>query len=192
MNGAAGNDILVGGLGADTLIGGDGDQDAASYQDAAAAMVVNLATGGTGGEANGDTYSGVEYVYGSAFNDTISGDAAINRLTGGAGNDTLNGAAGNDYLLGEAGNDILVGGVGADVFVFDRSFGHDTISDFWAGAGRTDRVWITNTGIHSFADVLSHSTDTGAGLLFQITADDSIAFTSLKASQLVADDFIFA
>jgi hypothetical protein len=55
-----------------------------------------------------------------------------------------------------------------------------------------DRIWITNTGIHNLADVLSHSTDTGAGILFQVTADDSIAFTGLTKAQLVADDFIFA
>ena len=53
--------------GADTLIGGAGDQDAASYQDALLGVIVNLALGGTGGEAAGDTYSGVEYVYGSAY-----------------------------------------------------------------------------------------------------------------------------
>ena len=191
LSGGAGNDILVGGAGADTLIGGDGDQDAASYQDAGAGVIANLALGGTGGEALGDTYSGVEYIYGSAFNDILTGDAAINRLTGGAGNDRLDGAAGNDYLLGEAGNDTLIGGAGADVFVFDKSFGNDTISDFWAGAGRTDRVWITNTDIHNFADVLSHSVYSGAGVVFTITGQDSITFTGITMAQLVADDFIF-
>jgi Ca2+-binding RTX toxin-like protein len=51
LDGGADNDILVGGAGADTLIGGTGDQDAASYQDATLAVIVNLALGGTGGEA---------------------------------------------------------------------------------------------------------------------------------------------
>jgi serralysin len=146
LDGGAGNDVLVGGLGVDTLIGGDGDRDAASYQDAALAVIVNLALSGTGGEAAGDTYSGIEYVYGSTFADQIAGDAAINRLTGGAGNDVLDGAAGNDYILGDAGNDTLIGGVGADVFVFEKGFGNDTISDFWTGVGRTDRAWLTGVG----------------------------------------------
>ncbi len=191
LNGGDGNDMLVGGMGADTLIGGAGDQDAAVYDTAASAVIVNLATGGTGGEAAGDTYNGVEYVCGSAFGDTITGDAAINRLMGGAGNDRIDGAAGNDYLLGEAGNDSLIGGAGADVFVFDKSFGKDTISDFWAGVGRTDRVWITNTDIHSFADVLSHSVDSAAGVVFTISAQDSITFTGLTLNQFHSDDFIF-
>ena len=191
LNGGDGNDMLVGGTGADTLIGGAGDQDAAVYDTAASAVIVNLATGGTGGEAAGDTYNGVEYVIGSTFGDTITGDVAINRLMGGAGNDRIDGAAGNDYLLGEAGNDMLIGGAGADVFVFDKSFGKDTISDFWAGVGRTDRVWITNTDIHSFADVLSHSVDSAAGVVFTISTQDSITFTGLTVAQLHADDFIF-
>ncbi|MGB9143217.1 MAG: calcium-binding protein, partial [Aestuariivirga sp.] len=191
LDGGAGNDILVGGTGADALIGGAGDQDAASYQDALLGVIVNLALGGTGGEAAGDTYNGVEYVYGSAFNDVITGDAAINRLTGGAGNDVLDGAAGNDYILGEAGNDTVIGGAGADVFVFDSSFGNDTISDFWAGAGRTDRVWLTNTDIHSFADVQSHAVDTAGGVVLAVNGGDSITFTGITVAQLNADDFIF-
>ncbi len=191
LNGGDGNDILVGGTGADTLIGGDGAQDAASYQDAIAGVIVNLVSGGTGGEAAGDTFSGIEYVYGSAFNDSLTGDAAINRLTGGAGNDALNGAAGNDYLLGELGNDVVTGGAGADVFVFDKSFGQDTITDFWAGTGRTDRVWITNTGIHSFADVLSHSINSFGGVVFTVSAEDRITFSGITVAQLVADDFLF-
>jgi Ca2+-binding RTX toxin-like protein len=192
LNGMAGNDILVGGLGADSLIGGLGDQDAASYQTATSGVIANLALGGTGGEAAGDTYNGVEYVYGSAFDDILTGDAAINRLTGGNGNDALDGAAGNDYLLGEAGNDMLTGGAGADVFVFDASFGTDTISDFWAGLARTDRVWLTNTDLHSYADVLAHMTDTATGLVLSVNGGtDSITFTGIHLPQLNADDFIF-
>jgi Ca2+-binding RTX toxin-like protein len=192
LNGGGGNDVLVGGAGADKLNGGDGDQDATSYQDASAGVIVSLAAGGTGGDAAGDTFTGVEYVYGSDFNDQITGDGAINRLTGGQGNDRLDGAAGNDYLLGELGNDNLIGGLGADVFVFDKSFGHDTIEDFWAGTGRTDRVWITGTDIHNFDDVLAHSQNSAEGVVFTINENDSITFTGITMAQLVADDFIFA
>lgn len=192
LSGGAGNDVLVGGTGADTLIGGDGDADAADYQAATAGVIVNLATGGTGGEAAGDTYSGVEYVWGSAFNDTITGDAAINRLTGGAGNDVLDGAGGNDYLLGEAGNDLLTGGAGADVFVFTAGLGQDTLTEFWAGAGRTDRVWLTGLGVSDFAGVQSHLTDTAQGAVLAFASGDTITFAGVSAASLVADDFIFS
>ena len=84
-------------------------------------------------DATGDTYIGIENVLGSAFNDKITGDAGDNRLNGGAGNDILNGGGGND---------MLTGGAGADVFQFSADFGNDTITDFWFGLGRTDRVPI--------------------------------------------------
>ncbi|MGO4127140.1 calcium-binding protein [Inquilinus sp. YAF38] len=152
LAGAAGNDVLNGEAGADTLQGGDGDDtlvggagadvlnggagnDTASYSAAAAAVVLGLASGGTGGEAAGDSFVGVENVIGSAFDDLILGDAGANslsglagadRLYGGLGNDTVNGGGGDDSLYGEGGsdtldggdgNDALVGGIGADVLV---------------------------------------------------------------------------
>ena len=192
LDGAGGNDILVGGTGADTLIGGAGDQDAASYQDALLGVIVNLALGGTGGEAAGDTYNGVEYVYGSTFNDQITGDGAINRLTGGAGNDVLDGAAGNDYILGDAGNDTLIGGLGADVFVFEKGFGNDTISDFWTGTGRTDRAWLTDVGFDDFTDVQANAVDTAAGVVISLAGEGTLTFTGVTLAQLNADDFIFS
>ena len=72
-------------------------------------MTLSLVTGGTGGEAAGDTFKNVEYVYGSSFKDVITGDDRINRLVGGEGNDELHGGGGNDYLVGGVGNDAHVG-----------------------------------------------------------------------------------
>jgi Ca2+-binding RTX toxin-like protein len=143
-------------------------------------------------DATGDTYVSIENVLGSAWNDKITGDDNINRLNGGAGNDVLDGAGGNDYLIGGLGKDTLIGGQGADVFVFDGSFGQDSVTDFWAGAGRTDRVWFTNTDIRSYADVLAHTTDTAAGLVISVNGGaDSITLAGIHLSQLNADDFLF-
>ena len=104
----------------------------------------------------------------------------------------LNGAGGIDYLLGGNGNDILTGGTGADVFVFDKAFGQDTITDFWAGLGRTDRVQLLNTDMHSWADILAHAHDTTAGVVLSVNAGhDTITFAGLHVNQLVADDFLF-
>lgn len=192
LNGGAGNDTLIGGLGADKLIGGAGDKDIASYQTALEAVIVNLATGGSGGEALGDTYSGIEAVYGSAFNDMITGDGLDNGLRGFAGDDILNGAAGNDYLSGDAGNDMLTGGAGADVFVMLAGFGHDTVTDFWAGAGRTDRVWFQGVaGIANYADVLSHAVDSAAGVVISVAGQGSLTLAGISLAQLNADDFLF-
>ena len=96
LAGGDGDDLLIGGAGADQLIGGAGN-DTASYATSGAAVTVNLATGtGSGGDAQGDTLSGIENLVGSAFGDTLTGDANDNVLTGGAGADGLDGGAGND------------------------------------------------------------------------------------------------
>ena len=106
IDAGAGNNILNGGAGVDTL----------SYAYASAAVTVNLglttaqATGGSGT----DTLLNFENLTGSAYHDKLTGNALANTLTGGAGNDTLTGGAGNDTLIGGVGNDLLIGGTGLD------------------------------------------------------------------------------
>ena len=95
LNGEVGDDILVGGSGNDTLNGGSG-WDVADYTGAGAAVTVNLATGTASGGAGNDTLSGIEEVWGSAYNDTLTGDGANNIIRGGGGNDTLDGGGGYD------------------------------------------------------------------------------------------------
>ncbi|MBD0866339.1 MAG: hypothetical protein GDA36_12510, partial [Rhodobacteraceae bacterium] len=97
-----------------------------------------------GGDAAGDTLTGIEHLIGSAHGDTLIGDAGSNTLTGGEGNDTLIGGAGADTLNGGAGADTLTGGAGADVFVFAAfdfvfaAFDGDSITDFQDGVDRID------------------------------------------------------
>ena len=129
-----------GGDGADTLIGGTG-LDIAVYTDAAAGVTLDLATGGTSGEAAGDTFSSIEWVFGSDFDDDITGDSAANRLEGRVGDDTLDGGAGNDRLLGGDGNDFIMGGDGVDT-IFGGE-GSDTLeggagNDFFFGGSGGD------------------------------------------------------
>jgi Ca2+-binding RTX toxin-like protein len=105
LDGGAGDDLLEGRGGADALIGGDG-LDTASYLASTAGVSVNLATGlGTGGDADGDTFVGIEGVEGSAQNDVLTGNAADNLLIGEAADDLLNGGAGADVLQGGSGTD---------------------------------------------------------------------------------------
>ena len=123
LGGGAGNDVLAGGAGADTLGGGAG-ADTASYADSDARVQVNLRSGAvSGGDAEGDTLTGIEHLIGSAHDDKLTGDTGANQLAGGAGDDelygkagadTLDGGEGNDRLYGHAGDDVLVGGAGAD------------------------------------------------------------------------------
>ena len=129
LDGGAGNDRLYGGLGADMLNGGTG-VDSVYYTFATAGVTLDLATGGTGGEAAGDSFSSIEWVFGSGFDDELTGDSGNNRLYGQDGNDTLNGAGGNDRILGGDGDDTINGGDGVDIL-----FGQDGNDIMSGGAG---------------------------------------------------------
>lgn len=103
LSGGAGNDYLAGGAGADALDGGLGI-DYVDYSMSPAGVSIDLTAGtGSGGDAQGDTLTGIEYVLGSAFHDTLTGDAGSNALLGGAGDDALRGNGGADFLDGGAG-----------------------------------------------------------------------------------------
>jgi serralysin len=138
LDGGDGNDYLVGGAGADVFIGGAGI-DTVSYYFAVTGLVARLDHPELNtGEASGDTYSGVENLYGSQFGDTLCGDSGSNVLTGWAGNDSLWGYGGGDTLDGGDGNDYLVGGPGPDTFI--GGAGNDTVSYYFAGTGLTARL----------------------------------------------------
>src|SRR5262245_28700743 len=98
IKGFNGNDELIGGAGADALNGGVGF-DTASYVNSPVPLTVDLGNSANNtGEAIGDTYTSVEGLRGSAFNDVLRGDGALNSLEGGPGGDVLDGgSAGFDY-----------------------------------------------------------------------------------------------
>jgi len=85
IDGGAGNDVMNGAAGTDTL----------SYASATAGITISLAitTGQATGGSGTDTISNFENLTGSAYNDTLAGDANANTIDGGAGNDTLTYAA---------------------------------------------------------------------------------------------------
>ena len=154
--GGDGNDLLYGGYlgqpGGDVLEGGDGI-DTVSYEYSNDAVAVDLGAGnGSGGDAEGDTLSGIEAVVGSDYGDTLSGSAGADTLSGGAGDDRLQGGDGRDQLEGGAGNDTLTGGAGADVFVADGTA--DRITDFdtttgISGNGTDDNDFIDLTQFYN-------------------------------------------
>ena len=78
------------------LIGGAGN-DTATYAASSSGVSVSLLTGrGSGGDAHGDSLTGIEALIGSAYADHLIGDGADNLLRGGAGADFLDGGAGVD------------------------------------------------------------------------------------------------
>lgn len=89
LTGGAGNDVLLGGGGADHLIGGEGI-DTASYADSTEGLTIGLASGvASSGIAQGDTYTSIELIRGSNYDDHFWADEAANRLDGGDGFDTV-------------------------------------------------------------------------------------------------------
>ncbi|MEH2503731.1 Ca2+-binding RTX toxin-like protein [Bradyrhizobium sp. AZCC 1578] len=105
FNGFAGNDYFVGGAGADSFVGGGGT-NTVSYDNALAQVRADLGTPATNtGDAAGDTYSGVQNLIGSDFNDLLFGNSSINVLSGGKGNDFMGGGGGNDTIDGGTGID---------------------------------------------------------------------------------------
>ena len=139
LDGGLGNDRFVGGEGADSFIGGEGT-DLVIYARSADGVRVNLVRGtATGGEAEGDTFSGIENVQGSQQSDAIIGNGEGNLLSGLGGDDILNGLGGNDNIVGGAGNDRLFGGDGGDALLGqsgnDRLFGGEGVDALYGGEG---------------------------------------------------------
>ena len=96
LDGGPDDDKLIGGAGADQLTGGSGN-DWAVYRLSAAAVTIDLSVNlASGGEAQGDTLSGIENLYGSDHDDKLSGDNAANTLAGAGGTDILRGNGGAD------------------------------------------------------------------------------------------------
>lgn len=131
--GGDGDDHLIGGAGADELNGGGG-RDTASYADAAEGLTIRLELPQfNSGEAKGDSYSAIENVTGSAFNDLLYGDGGDNVLRGGDGNDRLLSRAGDDSVFGEGGNDRFYAQSGTNVF--DGGDREDTVDYAFAASG---------------------------------------------------------
>ena len=140
--GGAGDDNLYGGPGADLLDGGDGF-DLARYDNAASGVTAVLFFPSVNaGEAAGDTYTGIEGLVGSAFDDNLQGDANANTLYGLAGIDLLFGREGNDTLYAGDNDDHLWGGTGTDYI--DGGTGYDYARYDYAAAGVTARLDLPN------------------------------------------------
>ena len=121
--GSSEDDIIEGGDGADSIDGGAGI-DTASYAGATAGVRAELAgPANNTGEAAGDTYTSIENLIGSDFNDRLEGDAAANILQGGGGDDRIlisdvDTVIGQETIDGGTGTDTL-DFVGGDVAIID-------------------------------------------------------------------------
>lgn len=108
IDGDAGEDTLFGGLGTDHIIGGrNNDQLFGGGGD-------DLVFGGHGSDTLEGGW-GNDSLYGGVSNDQLFGGLGFDTIYGGSGNDLLNGGAQADFLQGEDGNDTLIGEQGFDI-----------------------------------------------------------------------------
>ncbi len=140
LNGGGGDDILIAGSGADFFNGSSG-MDTVLYDRADARVIVDLRGGGalTSGEATGDTYSSVEQIIASDFNDRVIGSLTDETVDGRSGNDNINTGGGADSIEGGLGNDLISGGQGDDSISGqqgnDRIFGNGGTDSINSGSG---------------------------------------------------------
>jgi Ca2+-binding RTX toxin-like protein len=108
-----------------------------------------FSTGALAGGLGTDTYSNMEGIIGSSFNDTLTGSSA---------NDVLMGGDGDDVLIGAGGADTLTGGSGANTFKYNAisdsgttiNVNTDTIVDFKEGSDVIDLSAIdANTAVNN-------------------------------------------
>ena len=185
LYGRAGNDILDGGKGGDLLVGSTGI-DTARYSSAKTAVEADLGNAANNtGDAAGDSYSGIENLLGSKFDDTLRGTSGDNELTGGRGDDEVFGRGGADVLDGGRGDDVLDGGGGADTFSFRSNDGTDTIQDFDDG---TDVIRLVDTGL-AFGDL--NISNAGGGVTEIDYGSGVISVNGVGAGSFSAADFEF-
>jgi Ca2+-binding RTX toxin-like protein len=104
IDGGPGGDLLSGDGGDDAVVGGAGagtgvlDQDYVVYRDAPGPVSVDFTAGRTTGWGN-DTVTGIEGVFGSRYNDVLTGSNADNLLWGMEGDDELRGQSGENFAL---------------------------------------------------------------------------------------------
>ncbi len=155
--GGSDDDLLIGGAGSDIVNGGAGN-DTAGYTGSAEGVIINLGSAlARGGDAEGDTLTGIENVIGSGMDDTLNGSSAANELEGDAGADVMRGFAEDDMISGGAGDDSATGGSGADTII--GGSGNDTL----LGQGMADSISGEQNDDDIFGGAANDTLDGGAG-----------------------------
>ena len=160
VRGGMGNDSILGNSGNDSIYGNEGD---------------DTILGGAGNDSiYGET--GNDYVSGGVGDDSLEGNEGADTIIGGAGNDWVRGSFGNDSIEGNEGDDFLWGGYGDDTIVFADNFGDDTVEG--EEAQETDGDTIDLSGITSDLTIDLTSANPEAGSFTDGT--DTVSFVEIE------------
>jgi Ca2+-binding RTX toxin-like protein len=198
--GDAGNDDVDTGPGYDWLYGEpgndllDGGPSHALLDLRAAPNAVSVdLTAGTAVGWGSDTLTAIGVVWGSAYDDVLSGSAAggpgpYEIFVGFAGNDTMSGLGGDDLFQGGEGNDTIEAGDGNDEFelgpgddVVDGGPGFDWLSYFWSAQEAVTVDLSVGMATGEGADSLS-----GVEAVFGSVFDDTLIGDDVR-NQLYGD-----
>ncbi|SOB90168.1 Ca2+-binding RTX toxin-like protein [Rhodobacter sp. JA431] len=164
LDGAAGNDSIIGGSSHDLILGGTGDDTIYS------GLGNDTVYGGDGNDYI-DDLSGVRaetyanYVDAGTGNDTVFTGGGSDTIYGGAGDDQLHAEAGDDLVYGDAGNDTIDGGDGNDTI-----YGGDGDDSVWANTG--DDYVDGGAGNDTLHGAAGDDTLTGGTGLNELHGDD--------------------
>ncbi len=181
-------------MGADTLIGGAGDD--VYVVDNAADAITELT-----GEGTDRVDSGVSYTLGTNLeNLTLTGTGAIsgtgnalaNTLIGNSAANVLSGAAGNDTMRGGAGNDTYIVDATGDVITENTNEGTDTVQ---SSVTHTLTANVENLTLTGSATINATGNDannvltgnTGANVLTGGLGDDTYVITASGGADTVVD-----
>ena len=180
IRGNSGNNWLDGAQGADTMIGGLGNDT--YVVDNVGDTIVELA-----GQGNDTVISSVSFELWRSSqhleNLTLTGSADLSGV-GNARSNVMQGNSGNNWLDGAQGNDILTGGAGSDIFYFSSAGDTDTITDFQDGID-TIRIGV---GASNFSQVTV--TDVGADTHLTF-GSNTIILQNFDHTLVSAGDFAF-
>jgi len=124
-------ELFLGGEGADVIVGVSG-WDEIGYTSDISGIVFDAASGTVvDGWGDIDTFSGIDRVRGSDFDDVFNGDGTNNYFIGQDGNDTFNGGGGNDEV------DYHLDDIYGATQGINLNFGLGTVTD---GFGDTDTL----------------------------------------------------
>lgn len=129
----------------------------------------------------------INIIPGTSGNDaSLSGGNGQDSISGGAGNDVLYGGDGSDILIGGTGNDTMTGGLGSDLYIWTPGDGNDTHGTAGSGVHLYQTDTLQLVGVSANDIVISMSTGSNPGAIFQITSLVAVGGTATKTETITS------